>query len=332
MPGIIRGKFVGPGSGQIHGQAAGARERDAQELRGMGLVEEALLQGGIKTGLILCGNAGLHKNILNIKQMLYIGRICKVGTEVILHIGPFQAIDARPVLLEELLANGGQAVHLPGIHHGDGGRSAHRVILFKIVPADSHGVRRLLKQALSKRLIHKAFRQHFGRGEAHDIGLVPQFPGHLNAGHEAGVKEDVVQLHGNSRGKLVNFYLIRLAALFVLAHRLGPGLDFKLRNPAGRVGGKNHSIALGREFILDESKRLIQKVRRAERRGRAPGTERIPHHFPILAGIHPVQYRRRGAGEAVLGKAAQDQQYIGLPVGKRKRAGCKVVEVVRKIG
>ena len=332
MPGIIRGKFVGPGSGQIHGQAAGARERDAQELRGVGLVEEALLQGGIKTGLILCGNAGLHQNILNIKQMLYIGRIRKTGTEVILHIGPFQAIDALPVLLEELLANGGQAVHLPGVHHGDGGRSAHRVILFKIVPAHGHRVRRLLQQALGKRLIHKAFRQHFGRREANYIGLFPQLPGHLHAAHETGVEEDVVHAERDGGGKFLHVDFEGTAPLLVLAHRLGPGLGFNLRNPAGSVGGKHHPIALGGKMVLDIVERIGKQVRCAERCRSAPGKKGVPRHFAILVGIHPVQHRRIGAGETVLGQAAQNQQNIGLPVEKRESAGSQVFQIVGQVG
>ena len=111
-----------------------------------------------------------------------------------------------------------------------------------------------------------------GRGS--DIrAYVPELPGNLHRGHQAGVEEDIIQFVGNGRRKVVqlDFFLFRAGGIVFLAERVQPGRSpvdaasppvlaliflgiavIIVRKPSRRMGGKDGPVTGCRECFPDQ--------------------------------------------------------------------------------
>ena len=217
-----------------------------------------------------------------------------------------------------------QCIQFRAVHQHDGAGAAGAgliIIIIEILPAVGQQVGLAAAEHVpGQGLVDHPVGEDLRRRCDDIIADIPDFPGHLDRTHQAGVEDEVIQVHRDGVheiGELHPADVIRIA-LELVADGLGGGPGglagrgtetyagslavavVTCRYPTSSVGGEQHPVGARREEFLDVLQRLVERLL-----GRAQG------HVDI--GLE-------GVGDGPAAGAAQDADQLRR-VGRRIIAG-----------
>ena len=186
-----------------------ALQRDRDETRGMGLIDNRPVQRCLKGIQVSRRRSGFPEDILHVEKDIV--TLARGQTVIALQLAAVHGTDSHPVPVEYRLADRSQVREFPAIHHRNG-RSIGGILLVTqiIVFTDSLEIRNFrLKQVRNEGRIVKSGGRDFGRSESNIRTHIPELIGHFHRRHQACIEKDIVQVVWNRPCQVRDLNLLR---------------------------------------------------------------------------------------------------------------------------